>query len=67
MTRFKEAISGIAKFLCISLLIDLGMFLLASLLCFRGETCTSMAWSEFMFWVSMIGIYRRNAGGSWHP
>ncbi len=56
MTRFKEAISGIAKFLCISLLIDLAMFLLASFLCFRGETCTSMAWSEFMFWFSMIAF-----------
>jgi hypothetical protein len=56
MVQFKRVVSSIARFLAISLLIDLGMFLVASILCLTNLNCTGEQWSEYMFWLSMIAL-----------
>jgi hypothetical protein len=54
MDRIKYTISGITRFLSISLFIDLGMFLLVSALCLFTDNCSGAQWSEYMFWLSML-------------
>lgn len=56
MESVKAIISGIARFLSISLLIVLGIFLLVSVFCFTRDTCTGVGWSEYMFWASMLAL-----------
>ena len=56
MARFKQIVSGITRFLLISLLIDLGMFLLVSAYCLTRDNITGEQWSEYMFWISMLAL-----------
>jgi hypothetical protein len=56
MAKAKKIISDITRFLSISLLVDLGMFLLVSIFCLTRESCTGEQWSEYMFWASMLAL-----------
>ena len=56
MARFKQVVSSTARFLSISLLIDLGMFLIVSAFCLLGDSCSGESWSEYMFWLSMLAM-----------
>ena len=42
------------RFLAFVILIDLGLFAVVSLSCLIGPRCTSVAWSERMFWSGML-------------
>ena len=56
MERIKALLISTVKFLGFTLLIDLGLFAIVSLSCLFGTRCTSLQWSERMFWAGMLAI-----------
>lgn len=56
MERFKNSVSAVTRFLMISLLIVMGMYLLVSVYCLLNDNCTGETWSEYMFWLSMLAM-----------
>jgi len=56
MDKVKAYTIAVLRFIGVSLLIDIGMFVLVSISCLIGTRCSNVAYSERMFWVSMAAL-----------
>ncbi len=56
MSKVGQIVLAVLRFLGISLLIDLGLFVLVSLSCLVWGPCSNANYSERMFWVGLAGM-----------
>ena len=56
MEKVKAVVVATLRFIGITLLIDLGLFVLTSISCLIGTRCTNAVYGERMFWVGMASL-----------
>ncbi len=56
MEKVKKALLSIGRFLGLILLVDLGLFIVVTISCQFGTRCTTLAWSERMFWAGILAL-----------
>jgi len=56
MEKVRAAGVAVLRFIGITLLIDLGLFVLVSLSCLLGTRCSNTQYSERMFWVGLVSM-----------
>ncbi len=62
MDTLKSRGIAVLKFIGLSLLVDLALFVVVSLSCLIGTRCTRLVWSARMFWVGMVPLTIGMAG-----
>lgn len=56
MEKMKSILVAIGRFVGTALAIDAGLFAVVTISCFIGTRCSSVAYSERMFWVGMAAL-----------
>lgn len=56
MSKVGSTVVAVARFLAISLAIDVALFIIVTLSCFIGTRCTNVMYSERMFWSGMAAM-----------
>ncbi len=56
MRKVGQIVLAVLRFLGVSILIDLGLFVLVSLSCLVWGPCSNANYSERMFWVGLAGM-----------